>query len=74
MAFVAGLKAANSTDPAKIAEALRKAEFEVLWGKGRFGGEDYYGIGNQLIYPMPLSEVHNGVAVQVTLLQAPHKK
>jgi branched-chain amino acid transport system substrate-binding protein len=74
MAFVAGLKAANSADPAKIAAALRKAEFEVLWGKARFGGEDYYGIGNQLIYPMPLSEVHNGVAMQVTLLQAPHKK
>jgi branched-chain amino acid transport system substrate-binding protein len=74
MAFVAGLKAANSLEPAKIAEALRKVEFEVLWGKARFGGEDYYGIGNQILYPMPLAEVRNGVAVQVTLMQAPHKK
>jgi branched-chain amino acid transport system substrate-binding protein len=74
MAFIAGLKAANSPDPAKIADALHKVEFEILWGKARFGGEDYYGIGNQLIYPMPLAEVHNGVAVQVTILQAPHKR
>ncbi|HXH13844.1 MAG TPA: ABC transporter substrate-binding protein [Alphaproteobacteria bacterium] len=74
MAFVAGLKAANSTDPAKIADALRKAEFEVLWGKARFGGKDYYGIGNQILYPMPLAEMRHGVAVQVTLMQAPHKQ
>jgi branched-chain amino acid transport system substrate-binding protein len=74
MAFVAGLKAANSTDPTKIADALRQAEFEVLWGKARFGGEDYFGIGNQLIYPMPLAEERNGVATLVTMLQAPHQK
>jgi branched-chain amino acid transport system substrate-binding protein len=74
MAFVVGLKTANSTEPAKIAEALRKAEFEVLWGKARFGGEDYYGVGNQLIYPMPLSEMRGGVATLATMLQAPHKK
>jgi branched-chain amino acid transport system substrate-binding protein len=74
MAFVAGLKAAKSIDPAKLAAALHTVEFEVLWGKARFGGADYYGIGNQLIYPMPLAEVHNGVAVQVIMLQAPHKQ
>ena len=75
MAFIAGLKAANSSGPAKIADALHKVEFEILWGKARFGGKgNYYGIANQLIYPMPLAEVHNGVAVQVTILQAAHKR
>src|SRR4029453_12413292 len=72
-AFVAALKKAQSTDPKKVAEALQTVEFENLWGTAHFGGKEYYGIGNQILYPMPFSEVKDGVATLVVHL-LPHKE
>jgi branched-chain amino acid transport system substrate-binding protein len=71
-AFVAAVKQAQSLDPKKIAAALHTVEFDNLWGKAHFGGKDYYGIGNQIVYPMPFSEVKNGVATLVVQLSPPH--
>ncbi len=72
-AFVAAVKKAQSLEPKRIAEALRTVEFENLWGKAHFGGKEYYGIGNQIIYPMPFSEVRDGVATLVVQLAPPHR-
>jgi branched-chain amino acid transport system substrate-binding protein len=72
LAFVAGLKKAQSLEPKKIAEALQTLEFDNLWGKAHFGGKDYYGIGNQIVYPMPFSEVRDGVATMIVQLPPPH--
>ena len=52
--------------------ALTTVEFENLWGKARFGGKEYYGIGNQILYPMPFSEVKDSVANLVVQLSPPH--
>ena len=71
-AFVAAVKKAQSLDQKKIAEALQTVEFENLWGKAHFGGKDYYGVGNQIIYPMPFAEVKDGVATLVVQLSPPH--
>src|SRR2546427_12260645 len=71
-AFVAAVKKAQSLDPKKIGEAMRTVEFDNLWGKAHFGGKDYYGVGNQIIYPMPFSEVKEGVATLVVQLSPPH--
>lgn len=71
-AFIAAVKKAQSVDPKKVAEALRTVEFDNLWGKAHFGGKSYYGIGNQIIYPMPFSEVKNGKATKITQLSPPH--
>jgi len=71
-AFVAAVKKAQSVDAKKVADALSVVEFENLWGKAHFGGKDYYGIGNQIIYPMPFSEVKDGVATLVVQLLPPH--
>ena len=71
-AFVAAVKKAQSLDPKKIAQALSTVEFDNLWGKAHFGGKSYYGVGNQIIYPMPFSEVKDGVATLVVQLNAPH--
>ena len=71
-AFVAAVKKAQSLDPKKIGEAMRTVEFDNLWGKAHFGGKDYYGVGNQIIYPMPFSEVKDGVATLVVQLSPPH--
>ena len=72
LAFVAGVRKAQSLEPKQIAEALRTVEFDNLWGKAHFGGKEYYGIGNQIVYPMPFSEVRDGVATMIVQLPPPH--
>ncbi len=72
-AFIAAVKKAQSLDPKKIAAALHTVEFDNLWGKARFGGKSYYGIGNQIVYSMPFSEVKNGVATLIVQLPPPYK-
>jgi branched-chain amino acid transport system substrate-binding protein len=72
LAFVAAVKKAQSLDPKKIAQALQTVEFDNLWGKAHYGGKSFYGIGNQIIYPMPFSEVKNGVATLLVQLPPPH--
>src|SRR5262249_47890860 len=71
-AFVAAVTKAQSLDPKKIADALHTVEFDNLWGKAHFGGKDFYGIGNQIIYSMPFSEVKDGVATLVAQLTPPY--
>jgi branched-chain amino acid transport system substrate-binding protein len=71
-AFVAAVKKAQNLDPKKIAQVLQTVEFDNLWGKAHFGGKDYYGISNQIIYAMPFSEVKDGVATMIVQLQPPH--
>src|SRR5437899_3891717 len=71
-AFVAAIKKAQSLDQKKIGEAMRTVEFDNLWGKAHFGGKDYYGVGQQIIYPMPFSEVRDGVATLLLQLTPPH--
>ncbi len=71
-AFVAAVKHAQSLDPTKIAQALQTVEFDNLWGKAHFGGKDYYGINNQIIYAIPFSEVKDGVATMIMQLPPPH--
>ena len=71
-AFVAAVKRAQSLDPKQIGDALHTVEFDNLWGKAHFGGKDYYGIANQIIYSMPFSEVKDGVATLVAQLTPPY--
>jgi branched-chain amino acid transport system substrate-binding protein len=71
-AFVAAVRKAQSLDPKKIGEAMRTVEFDNLWGKAHFGGKDYYGVGQQVIYPMPFAEVRDGVATLLLQLPPPH--
>jgi branched-chain amino acid transport system substrate-binding protein len=70
-AFVSAVKKAQSLDPKKVAAALSTVEFDNLWGKAHFGGKSYYGIGNQIIYAMPFSEVKNGQATKIVQLNPP---
>jgi branched-chain amino acid transport system substrate-binding protein len=72
VAFIAAVKKAQSLDPKKIAQAMSSVEFDNLWGKAHFGGKSYYGIGNQIVYPMPYSEVKDGVATLIAQLPPPH--
>jgi branched-chain amino acid transport system substrate-binding protein len=71
-AFIAGVNKAQSLDPKKVADALHTVEFDNLWGKAHFGGKDYYGVANQIMYSMPFSEVKDGVATLVAQLKPPY--
>ena len=71
-AFVAAVRKAQSLDPKKIGEAMRTVESDTPGGKPLFGGKDYYGNGQQIIYPMPFSEVRDGVATLLLQLPPPH--
>jgi len=52
-ALVDGIRAAESLEPEDIAAAFRSPDFKgkVLYGDYSFGGEQVFGIGNQIYYP-----------------------
>ena len=53
----------QSLDAEVIAEELRTGTFDTVGGTCWFGGEDFYGIANQIQMPMPLSICTNGIPV-----------
>lgn len=65
MAAKAGIEAANSLDPQKIAEALPKAVFDISYGKAAFGSKDVYGTPQQLLIPIVVTQIQDGKTVEV---------
>ena len=64
--LVGGIKAANSVDVDRVKAALEKPNFRLettLFGPAYFGGKADYGINHQLLYPIPVSEIHDGKLV-----------
>jgi hypothetical protein len=51
---------------------MRTVEFDTVWGRAHFGGKGFYGIGQEIIYPMPFSEMKAGVATLLRQLPLPH--
>jgi branched-chain amino acid transport system substrate-binding protein len=65
MSAKAGIEAANSLDPKKIAEALPKAVFDISYGKAAFGSKDIYGTPQQLLIPIVVTQIQDGKTVEV---------
>jgi branched-chain amino acid transport system substrate-binding protein len=65
MSAKAGIEAANSLDPKKIAEALPKAVFDISYGKAAFGSKDVYGTPQQLLIPIVVTQIQDGKTVEV---------
>ena len=65
MAAKAGIEAANSLDPKKIAEALPKSVFDISYGKAAFGSKDVYGTPQQLLIPIVVTQIQDGKTVEV---------
>lgn len=65
MAAKAGIEAADSLDPKKIAEALPKAVFDISYGKTAFGSKDIYGTPQQLLIPIVVTQIQDGKTVEV---------
>jgi branched-chain amino acid transport system substrate-binding protein len=54
------IKQAGTLETDKVAEVMRTGEFPIIWGKAHFAGEKLYGIKNQIVHPIPISQVRNG--------------
>jgi branched-chain amino acid transport system substrate-binding protein len=65
MAAKAGIEAANSLEPQKIAEALHKAVFDISYGKAAFGSKAIYGTPQQLLIPIVVTQIQDGKTVEV---------
>lgn len=59
-ALLQGIELAGSFESEALANALRSGTFNTVLGNLHFGGEEWYGIDNQLLYPVSLATVHDG--------------
>jgi len=60
----------QSLDAEVIAEELRTGTFDTVGGECWFGGEEFYGIANQIQMPMPVSICTDGIPVTVDWVDA----
>lgn len=65
MALKAGIEAADSIDPKKVAEVLPTIVFESSYGPAAFGGKDVYGSPQQILIPVMITQIRDGKAVEV---------
>ena len=69
-ALLEAIKQAGSLKTDEIAKVMRSGEFPIIWGKAHFAGEKLYGIKNQLVHPIPISQVRDGKAVRIDWAEA----
>ena len=66
-----GMKKAQSTDPVKIAEALRGAKWDGLYGPEAFGMKSVYGIDTSITRAIPIAVIKGGKPTQLTTVAWP---
>lgn len=54
------IEQAGTVESQALANAMATGEFDTLSGKARFGGEEFYGIGNQCLWPLWIAIVEGG--------------
>jgi branched-chain amino acid transport system substrate-binding protein len=65
MAVKAGIEKANSIDPKAVAKVLPALVFESSYGKSAFGGADTYGVPQQMLVPIIVTQIRNGQTVEI---------
>ena len=65
MAVKAGIEASNSIDPKKVAKTLPEIIFESSYGPTAFGGKETYGIAQQMLVPIIVTQIKNGQTVEI---------
>lgn len=65
------IEMAQSLDSYAIAEAMRSGEFDTISGKAYFTGKDFYGVDNQIVWPIPVATAQNGKTVVVDIVEFP---
>jgi branched-chain amino acid transport system substrate-binding protein len=66
-----GMKKAQSADPVKIAEALRGAHWEGLYGPEAFGMKSIYGIDTTITRAIPMAVIKAGKPTQLAVVTWP---
>ena len=66
-----GMKQAQSADPVKIAEALRGAHWEGLYGPEAFGMKSIYGIDTTITRAIPMAVIKGGKPTQLAVVTWP---
>ncbi len=65
MAIKAGIEKANSLDPKAVAKVLPTLIFESSYGPSTFGGEATYGVPQQMLVPIIVTQIRNGQTVEI---------
>jgi hypothetical protein len=66
-----GMRKAQSVDPVKIAEVLRGAHWDGLYGPEAFGMKSVYGIETTITRVIPIAMIKGGVPVQLAIVPWP---
>jgi branched-chain amino acid transport system substrate-binding protein len=66
-----GMRKAQSVDPVKIAEVLRGAKWDGLYGPEAFGMKSVYGIETTITRAIPIAVIKGGKPVQLTVVNWP---
>ncbi|GAA4417961.1 hypothetical protein GCM10011450_09370 [Advenella faeciporci] len=64
-ALKAGMEAAQSIEPEEIIKEMPKIVFETSYGPTAFGGKETYGSVQQMLIPIMITQVQDGVLVEV---------
>ncbi len=64
-ALKAGMEAAQSVEPEEIIKEMPKITFETSYGPTAFGGKETYGSVQQMLIPIMITQVQDGVLVEV---------
>jgi branched-chain amino acid transport system substrate-binding protein len=65
MAIKAGIEKTDSIDPRKVAKALPDLIFESSYGPTAFGGKETYGVPQQMLVPIIVTQIKNGETVEI---------
>jgi branched-chain amino acid transport system substrate-binding protein len=65
MAVKAGIEKANSLDPRAVARVLPGTVFDSSYGPTTFGDKSVYGIAQQMLLPVIVTQIQNGKVVEV---------
>jgi branched-chain amino acid transport system substrate-binding protein len=64
------IEKAQSFDPDKVVAAIGKMKtIETIWGKGRWGGQEIFGVNHVIIRPITLSRIVNGKVEQLDFIK-----
>ncbi len=65
----AAIEKAQTFDTKKVAKVMETTKFDTAWGPLTLIGKDIYGIDHNFVYPVILTQVRNGVSVDIASVQ-----